>query len=201
MINSKYSISYNIIYSSFIAIIGNLTVFFVPKNKEEFEFERHPDKITALPSEFTTLISFAAADNDFLNEFANNNNNLNKKYNWQEKTILVVEDDESNFLFMKYALKKTRARVLRATDGREAIEMCEMNPKINLVLMDIQLPILNGYDATVEIKKSRENLPVLAQTAYVSETDKNRCFDCGCNEFIAKPIDKNTLLEIISKYI
>ena len=68
-------------------------------------------------------------------------------------------------------------------------------------MMDIQLPIMDGYDATVEIRNFRKQIPIIAQTAYTMLTDREKCFECGCNEYITKPIDRVALIELLSKYL
>jgi two-component system, cell cycle response regulator DivK len=122
-------------------------------------------------------------------------------YNWTDKKILIAEDDEANFLFLEIVLKKTNIKIIRATDGLQAVKLCRDNDDIDLVLMDIQLPLMDGYYATSEIKRINRELPVIAVTAYALQTDRDKCFECGCNEFITKPIDMALLLELINKYL
>ena len=120
------------------------------------------------------------------------------KYEWDGKTILVVEDDISSSFFLKEVLADTHADILFAADGSEAIDMCSRHSEIDLVLMDIQLPEVDGYTATREIKKNRPSLPVIAQTAYAFQSDRKKCFEAGCSDYIAKPINADLLLEKIS---
>jgi CheY-like chemotaxis protein len=122
-------------------------------------------------------------------------------YNWQGQTILVVEDDFSSFLFMEALIKKNGANMLHAKDGEIAVEMSRKNPDIDLVLMDIQLPKLDGYEATKKIKKIRKNLPVIAQTAHAMEEDRKLCLESGCDDYISKPIKKEMLFMLMDKYI
>ena len=120
------------------------------------------------------------------------------KYEWKGKTILIVEDDLSSSFFLKEILHDTEADLLFASDGRQAIETVEANPAIDIVLMDIQLPVLNGYDATREIKKKHPFLPVIAQTAYAFKSDREKCMAAGCSDYIAKPIHAGDLLNKIN---
>ncbi|MBM3434779.1 MAG: response regulator [Bacteroidetes bacterium] len=121
--------------------------------------------------------------------------------NWQEKTILIVEDNNSSFLLLKYYLEHTGARILHTISGKEAIEICKSNPEISIVLMDIQLPDLSGYETTTLIKKHRNDLPVIAQTAHALTEDFYKSKNAGCDDYIAKPYGKDKLLSILNEYL
>lgn len=123
------------------------------------------------------------------------------KYDWSDKLILIVEDIEANHMFIAAALKRTNAQLLWAKDGMQAVEMCKEYESINLVLMDIRLPKLDGYEATKQIKKFRPNLPIIAQTAYVMSNEKGKVLQAGCDDLITKPIRLNVLISTVSKYI
>ena len=120
---------------------------------------------------------------------------------WSDKTLLIVEDVESNYNYLEFLLKHTTAKVLWAENGRDAISMTAKHPEIDVILMDIQLPDLNGLEATREIKKMRPELPVIAQTAFALSTDEQDVYDAGCDGYIPKPISKkvffNTLIPIL----
>jgi two-component system, chemotaxis family, CheB/CheR fusion protein len=128
------------------------------------------------------------------------NTNAMENYNWHGKTILVAEDVDFSYLFIETVLKRTGAQILWANNGKMAVNMVQANPGIDIVLMDIQMPQMNGFDATREILKIRKDLPVIAQTAYVLPEEIKLCFECGCRAYIAKPIRKSGLFEIISKF-
>ena len=104
-------------------------------------------------------------------------------------------------MFISAALKKTKARLLWAKDGREAVRMALENPDLNLVLMDIRLPEIDGYEATRQIKSTRKDLPIIAQTAYVMSNEKGKVLQAGCDDLITKPIRLKTLLEKVSKHL
>lgn len=123
------------------------------------------------------------------------------KFNWKDKLILIVEDVEANHMFISAALSKTKTNMLWAKDGLEAVEMCRNHPEINLVLMDIRLPELDGYQATRQIKEFRPDLPIIAQTAYVMSNEKGKVLQAGCDDLITKPIKINVLLTTVKKYI
>lgn len=126
---------------------------------------------------------------------------MNINLNLNDKVILVAEDYEVNYLYIKAVLEDTGAQILWAKDGAEAVEMCSNNNKIDLVLMDIQMPRLNGYEATRQIKKFRNNLPIIAQTAYAMEYDREKSLNAGCDDYISKPIRIDTLLEAINNQL
>lgn len=90
---------------------------------------------------------------------------------------------------------------MHAINGKEAVDICQSGEKIDLILMDIKMPVMDGYKATAEIKKMRPELPVIAQTAYTDITDRQKAFDSGCDDFLPKPITKASLLEVVEKYL
>jgi CheY-like chemotaxis protein len=127
--------------------------------------------------------------------------NKRDTHDWSSKTVLIAEDVDDNFLFLKTFLRKTKINVLWAKDGREAIETCEKNNDIDLVLMDIRMPFIDGYEATRKIKSFRPDLPIIAQTAYALNSDYQKVFDSGCNEYITKPILGKILFQKMSKFL
>lgn len=126
---------------------------------------------------------------------------LSDKSFWEGKTILIAEDEESNYKFLEMLLKGTGLKILRASNGYQAIDLCKENKNIDLILMDIKMPELNGLDATKEIKKLRTNLPVIAQTAYAMHNDEKISLQAGCDDYIAKPILKEKLFMLINKWM
>jgi hypothetical protein len=118
-----------------------------------------------------------------------------KVYNWKGKTILIAEDTDCSFLYLKTILRNTEATVLWASSGQEAINTVREHREIDVVLMDINMPGINGFDATIGIHSILPDLPVIAQTAYVHDNEVQLCFASGCCDYISKPIDKHLLLE------
>lgn len=114
---------------------------------------------------------------------------------------MIVEDDISSIFYLKEILKETGADLLIAEDGERAIRFCTENPEIDIVLMDIQLPILNGYETTRQIKTNSPHLPVIAQTAYALPEERNRCLAAGCDDYISKPINPFEILAMIQKFL
>ncbi|MFC2137174.1 PAS domain S-box protein [Bacteroidota bacterium] len=124
-----------------------------------------------------------------------------KSLNWNNKTVLIAEDNESNFLFLQEILDDTNIKIIWAKDGNEAIEIFKSEPSIDIILMDIQMPGLNGYDAAKIIKEIKPDIPVIAQTAYALTGEEERSSEAGCDEYIAKPINVQKLSAILSKYL
>jgi CheY-like chemotaxis protein len=119
---------------------------------------------------------------------------LNNDVNWEDKTFLIVEDVDPNFHLLKNSLHKTKAKVLRASTGNEAIEICENNPDIDVVLMDIHLPDISGHQATRRIKEIRNEITIIAQTAFVFSGERQKSIDAGCDDYIAKPIRSSEII-------
>lgn len=125
---------------------------------------------------------------------------IQNKYVWIDKVVLVVEDIDLNFLYISELLKPTGAMILHAINGKQAVEQCQNNGEIDIVLMDIYMPVMNGYEATRQIKALRPDLPIIVQTAYAMSEDRNRATEAGCDDFIAKPIGKEELLSKMDKF-
>lgn len=122
-------------------------------------------------------------------------------YIWKNKTILIAEDVEDNFLLVENILNNTQVQILWAKDGKETIDICKENKNIDLILMDIRMPILNGYEATKQIKQFNSGLPIIALTAYAIDGDSTKAFEYGCDDYITKPVIKAELLSIINNYL
>ncbi|ALO14165.1 Aerobic respiration control sensor protein ArcB [Salinivirga cyanobacteriivorans] len=114
--------------------------------------------------------------------------------------VLIVEDDDTNYQLLKEILKPRNYRIFRAYDGIEALEINE-DEDLDIILMDIQLPRMDGYEATQRIRQEDADLPIIAQTAYANYNDVVKSLDAGCNDFIAKPIKRKKLLAMIDKYM
>jgi CheY-like chemotaxis protein len=121
-------------------------------------------------------------------------------HDWTGKTILVVEDDEANYLYFKSLLKKTGAKLIWEKNGHEALRTVQEIGSIDLILMDVLIPFINGIDVTREIRKQKNTVPVIIITAYTSKEIRQNSYMAGCNEFLTKPVLPNELLKIISKY-
>jgi len=119
----------------------------------------------------------------------------------EEMTILIAEDDNINFLLFQKIIQATNYTIVRAINGLEAVDICLSNPNIDLVLMDIKMPIMNGFEALEKIKIIRPELVVVAQTAYASKDDEERIFRAGFSGYITKPISRDKLFEVINQFL
>jgi hypothetical protein len=117
------------------------------------------------------------------------------------RTILLAEDEWSNFILMETILKSGNFNIIHVTNGLDAIEEFRKNPGIDLVLMDIKMPKMNGYEATKIMKAEKPELPVIAITAYALAGDRERSIAAGCDDYIPKPIKKNDLLGLVEKHL
>lgn len=114
--------------------------------------------------------------------------------------ILIAEDDEPSEMLLSAIVKKHSKAVLKARTGIEAVDICRNNHDINLILMDIQMPDLNGYEATRQIRQFNKNVVIIAQTAFGLSGDRKKAIGAGCNDYISKPINKHKLLALLQKY-
>ena len=124
-----------------------------------------------------------------------------KQYDFSGKKILIAEDEYTNFLYLKALLKKTEAEILWAKTGNEAVEAVRQQPDIDLVLMDMLMPEMNGKEAAALIKEIKPNMVIIAQTAFALNGEREEILAGGCDNYIAKPIYGNSLLEMISGYL
>ncbi len=122
--------------------------------------------------------------------------NINK-----EKTVLIVEDTDVSFQLLEIILERSGIHIIRAKNGKEATKLCSENKNINLVLMDIHMPVMDGYEATGIIKKIRPGLPIIAITAYSLFGDRGKSHDAGCDDYLTKPIKKDEFLKKMEKYL
>lgn len=114
--------------------------------------------------------------------------------------ILVTEDDQVNFSYIQIILRKSGHTLIHSITGTEAIALCHLHNDIDLILMDIKLPDMDGYEVTREIRKFNNETPIIALTAYAFEGDREKAIEAGCNDYLSKPVKSNTLLMTISKY-
>jgi hypothetical protein len=150
-------------------------------------------------SEFYFDLPYQVLDNPDEN-LDQESTNSKQKYNWGDKAILIVEDTPSNYYLVENYLRPTKLKLVWAKSGKEAIDLFKNNEKFDLILMDIQLPGINGYEATKLIKAYNDKIPVIAQTAYALSGEKDYSLKEGCDDYISKPIKKETLIELLTKY-
>jgi PAS domain S-box-containing protein len=120
---------------------------------------------------------------------------------WEGKRILIAEDDHSNYYFLFEAIKDTGVEVIWAKDGEETLELFREHSDLDLVLMDIHMPLINGYECTRVIKEERPELPVVAQTAYAMSGEREISKQAGCSDYLSKPIKVSELLDTLAKHL
>jgi len=141
-----------------------------------------PEKTDALPP--------AGEETAFRSKIAHN-----------KPTVAVAEDEWSNYMLLEQILKRYGLNVVHYTNGKDTVEGCRNNPGVRLVLMDLKMPVLNGYEATRLLKKDYPDLPIIAITAYALSGDRERAIDAGCDDYISKPVQKQKLIEILNHYL
>ncbi|HAH55718.1 MAG TPA: hypothetical protein DCM02_10690 [Flavobacterium sp.] len=119
----------------------------------------------------------------------------------QTNSLLIAEDDEINYYYLEELFSGSSFEIIRANNGKEAVEACKINQNIKLVLMDLKMPVMDGYEATKQIKNINPSITVIAQTAYALSDDETKSRIAGCDDYITKPIHKEKLFELIKKYI
>jgi CheY-like chemotaxis protein len=113
--------------------------------------------------------------------------------------VLIAEDEETSDFLITHALQKFSREILHTKTGIQAVDICRNNPDINLIMMDIKMPDMDGYEATRQIRQFNEKVIIIAQTAFALVGDREKALDSGCNDYISKPINKEKLLEIVFK--
>jgi PAS domain S-box-containing protein len=121
--------------------------------------------------------------------------------NWSSKKCLLVDDNKDVLIYINRILLDTGITVITARSGSEAIEIISNDPQIDVILLDMQMPEMNGIDATKQIRKIRKDLPIIAQTAFIFEDDKDIILEAGCDACLIKPIRKEHLLTVMASFI
>jgi CheY-like chemotaxis protein len=125
-----------------------------------------------------------------------NQSNTNHK-----ATVLIVEDELFNFIYFSEVLKFHNIQSIKAENGLEAVRKVKENPDIDVILMDIKMPFMDGYQAFTEIRKVAPHIPIIAQTAYALIHERNQILDFGFNDYVAKPVEEETLMEVLYRHI
>jgi hypothetical protein len=128
------------------------------------------------------------------------NSSINEETSMKKLKILIVEDDEPSKTLISIEVRELTKVLLKASTGLEAIEVCRKNTDIDLILMDIKMPDMNGYEATKQIRNINKEIIIIAQTAYALTGDKEKSIEVGCNDYISKPVKKDDLIALIQKY-
>jgi PAS domain S-box-containing protein len=152
-------------------------------------------------SSFFFTLPFHVCTESILEQAATSHVNMTNYSHWSSKTLLLVEDEEVNFLYIKELLEATGITLIHAPSAEKAIEICKTETIIDIILMDMRLPGIDGFEATRIIKRMRNTIPVIAQTAYAMENERKDCIDAGCDQYITKPFDQDILLEVINSFL
>ena len=152
-------------------------------------------------SEFSFSIPYRPAGSTRAKLKSMSNDQAQAPMNWSSRKCLLVDDNKDVLIYLNRILLDTGVTILTARSGLEAIEIIKTTPDIDVVLLDMQMPEMNGIDATKEIRKIRKNLPIIAQTAFIFEDDKDIILEAGCDACLIKPIRKDHLLTVLSNYV
>lgn len=159
----------------------------------------HSEK--GIGSEFSFSIPYRPAGSTKVKAAALSSDQFIKPIDWSSKKCLLVDDNKDVLIYLNRILADTSISVITARSGYEAIELVKSTPDIDVILLDMQMPEMNGIEATKEIRKFRKNLPIIAQTAFVFEDDKDIVLEAGCDACLIKPIRKELLLSVMSGFI
>ena len=124
-----------------------------------------------------------------------------QNYSWKDKLVLIVDDDHASLLLLEVIIAKTGAKMIVADSGRKGLEIFLSTKGIDLILMDIKMPNLDGLEATKIIRELSHTVPIIAQSAYAYQQDQIAAMDAGCSDFIAKPISQAKLKDMINKWL
>ena len=146
-------------------------------------------------STFTFSIPYIKQHSDAINREENLKNKEQTAFH--NLSVIIAEDDEISTLFFENVFNNLFHKMLFASNGEETVRLCRENPDTDIVLMDIKMPGMNGYEATREIRKFNSDVVIIAQTAFGLSGDWQKAIKAGCNNYIAKPINKEELFEKI----
>ena len=124
-----------------------------------------------------------------------------REYDFSGKSILIADDEITNFIILEKSLKKTKIKIFHAENGEQAVEIFKKNPDINLILMDIRMPEMGGLEATKFIRSVNRDTPIIAFTAFALSDDEAIALEFGCDDYISKPVRPEFLLKKINEYL
>ena len=119
---------------------------------------------------------------------------------WIDKSVLIAEDEDANFMLLVEYLEPTGIQIVRACNGLEVLEIVK-NKMPDVILMDMKMPKMSGNDAAAKIREFNTTVPIIAQTAYAYLADREKMIKCGCSDYISKPIEEDALVNIMRKYL
>jgi two-component system, cell cycle response regulator DivK len=115
--------------------------------------------------------------------------------------ILVAEDDDINYMFVEYLFIGSKHKLIRAANGQLAVDVFNLQPDVDIILMDLKMPVMSGYEAARIIKSTHPKVPIIALTAHVFDEDKEKAMSAGCDDFIAKPYRMEDLFGMIIRLV
>jgi CheY-like chemotaxis protein len=131
-------------------------------------------------------------------ETTQKSNGSRDSFDFKNYTILITEDVDFSFIYMQAVLRRTGIKIIWAQNGKDAVDVVKTNPEIDLVLMDMYMPVMDGYEATEIISKLRPTLPIIAQTAFCLPEDVKKCYAAGCTGYLSKPVRKEDLIDTLA---
>ena len=152
-------------------------------------------------TQFTFSLPLALAEKEIVSLQKEIPNELPDSFNWSAKHILIAEDEYSNFLLLEEILESTHVNITWARNGREAVEAYLQNNHMDLVLMDIKMPVMSGFEAYKEIRKLDKEIPIVAQTAYAMTDEREQFQQIGFNGYLTKPLSKKELLITMASFL
>jgi PAS domain S-box-containing protein len=158
------------------------------------------DTEPGMGSVFNFVLPLAQPDSEPV-QITSPNRNFTFRTVWEKCRLLLVEDEEANYVYVQELLSESGLDIIHVKTGEEAIEKCHKHPDIDIVLMDIRLPGINGIEALNSIRMFRSNVPVIAQTAFAMENEREYCLNAGCNDYISKPFDQEALFVLLDRYL
>ncbi|MBU8892517.1 MAG: response regulator [Bacteroidales bacterium] len=126
---------------------------------------------------------------------------LSENYDWSNKSILVADDELTNYIIIEKSLEKTNIKIFHAENGEQAVILFNKNPDIDLILMDIRMPEMGGLEATKYIRSVNRDIPIIAFTAYALSDDEAIALEFGCDDYISKPVRPEFLLKKINEHL
>jgi PAS domain S-box-containing protein len=152
-------------------------------------------------SEFSFSLPYRPAGSTRIKAKLDLEDQILKPVNWSSKKCLLVDDNKDVLIYLSRILVDTGMTIFTARSGSEALELIKTKPDIDVVLLDMQMPEMNGIEATKEIRKIRKNIPIIAQTAFIFEDDKDIILEAGCDACLIKPIRKDHLLTVMASFV
>ena len=156
-------------------------------------------RVESVKGEGSTFIVSLPVEHGILHSDESYKPLINKELNGLP-VMLIADDESTHRIYLDSFLKKYTSRIFQARNGREAVDLCREHPEIQLVMMDIKMPVLDGFEATREIKSFRNDILIIAFTAYAMNRDRKAALDAGCDDYVAKPTDSDGLLEVLKKH-